>query len=63
MPQPTLEQMENVATRFEEKWQMPHVLGAIDGKHIRIKKPALSFGTFYNYKQYHSIVLLGKFPL
>jgi len=28
-----------VAKEYEEKWQFPNLLGAVDGKHIRIKAP------------------------
>lgn len=37
----------------------PNCLGAIDGKHIRVKKPPNSGTSFFNYKKYFSVVLMA----
>lgn len=39
-----------VARDFEEKWDMPHCLGAIDGKHVNVECPANSGSRDRNYK-------------
>lgn len=31
------EQWKAIAEQFEAKWQLPHTLGAIDGKHVPIR--------------------------
>ena len=37
---PTVDgECQQVARGLEKKWHFPHTLGALDGKHIRIKKP------------------------
>lgn len=56
---PSLEKWKEIANRFYDLWNLPNCLGAIDGKHIRIQKLPNSGSTNYNYKQYHSIVLLA----
>ena len=55
----TAEGWKEIATSYSSWWNFHHVLGALDGKHIRIRCPANGGSQFYNYKGYHSIVLLG----
>lgn len=57
MPFPTSESHITVADNFFKKWNFPNCMGCIDGKHIRLRAPANSGSMYWNYKQYHSIVL------
>lgn len=60
MPLPnTTDAWEKIANGFQQNANFPHCLGAVDGKHIRVKKPANSGSMFFNYKDYFSVVLLA----
>ncbi|XP_060587963.1 putative nuclease HARBI1, partial [Ruditapes philippinarum] len=60
IPTPTEpEQWQAIADQFAAKWQFPHTLGALDGKHVAIRCPKNGGSLYYNYKGYHSIVLLA----
>ena len=48
-----------VSKHFQEKWDLPHVIGALDGKHIRIRCPNKTGSLYHNYKAFFSMVLLA----
>ena len=48
-----------MAYKFNTKYDFPHTLGCIDGKHFRIQAPSNSGSYFFNYKGYFSIVLMA----
>ncbi|XP_056425426.1 uncharacterized protein LOC130367071 [Hyla sarda] len=45
------------ADGFWRHANFPNWVGALDGKHVRIRKPSGSGSLFYNYKKYFSIIL------
>ncbi|XP_025266513.1 uncharacterized protein LOC112638650 [Camponotus floridanus] len=58
-PSKTTEEWLHLAKEFEERWNFNHCIGAIDGKHVIIECPPNARSSYYNYKNSHSIVLLG----
>lgn len=53
------EKWKEIAKEFEERWNFPHCLGSMDGKHIDIVPPADSGSYYFNYKGRHSMVLFA----
>ena len=53
------EDWRKIASDFFQLWNMPHVISALDGKHVRIRCPYNSGSLYHNYKGFFSIVLLA----
>lgn len=53
------QEWEKISSEFQNCWDLPHVVGAMDGKHIMLQAPFNSGSEFYNYKQFFSIVMFA----
>ena len=58
LPQ-TPDEWKAVADQFALRWNYHNCLGAIDGKHVPIRKPKGGGSAYFNYKKFHSIVLMA----
>ena len=59
MRDPTETDWMRIERKFAKRWHFPNCIGAIDGKHVCMKKPDNSSSVFHNYKGYSSVVLMA----
>ena len=50
---------EQISGKFEERWNLPNILGAIDGKRIILEQPINSGSMYHDYKGNDSIILMA----
>lgn len=55
----TEQQWTRISDQFSRRWQFHHCLGTLDGKHIAIRCPRNAGTEYYNYKGFHSVILMA----
>ena len=55
----TESEWKHISTEFESEWNLPHCVGAIDGKHIAMDCPRGTGSSYYCFKGYFSTVLMA----
>lgn len=57
---PSKDEWRDIADDYWQYWNFPNTIGAIDGKHIKIKSHNSTGSDFFNYKGYFSHLLLAS---
>jgi hypothetical protein len=53
------EEWKKISEKFASRWNFKNTVGALDGKHIAIRCPSKAGSLYYNYKGFHSIIMMA----
>ncbi len=56
---PTEDDFSGMAADFEQRWQFPMAIGAIDGCHFNVTVPADQAVDYFNYKSYRYVLSIA----
>ena len=56
---PTGDQLQTILAGFEELWNIPQCVGAIDGSHMPVLAPTGNHTDYYNCKGWYSVLVQG----
>ena len=59
LPPSSQQEWLNIAREFQLQWNFPMCCGCIDGKHVSIQAPPNQGSEYFNYKGFHSFILLA----
>ena len=59
LQEPSVHTWKKIEIEYMNYRQISNCLGSIDGKHVRLQKPANKGSLYYNYKHFHSLVLMA----
>ena len=58
-PRTTEEGWRQLSDDWYQRWNFPHVVGSVDGKHMACKAPPNSGSEYYNNKGFFSVILFA----
>ena len=59
LPPSSQQEWLDIAREFQLQWNFPMCCGCIDGKHVSIQAPPNQGSEYFNYKGFHSFILLA----